>query len=291
MSGTVDLVVRQADQGARSPGGTPSISVVTPTWGRERLLPHLVECFRSQTLPALELIILDDSPLGSSFLESLGDPRVTYLRGHARETNGAKRDTLIRAARGDVIAYFDDDDYYAPGYLEFMVNALGGADLVTLSSWYNYWVRDGGVYFWDTCEAARWHRRIPPAEGQPRFFHGNRVSEEVRRGFTLGYGFSYVFRREMGVRVGVPDMAHGSDYTFVKQAIAAGYAVHAVPDEVGRCLHMIHGDNVSLIFPQYALPPFVARQLFGDTPERYARSFRDGSTATAELSPTVDPQP
>jgi len=252
---------------------TPSISVVTPTWGRERLLPLLVDCFRSQTLPALELIVLDDSPVRSPFLENLGDPRITCLHGHTRQTNGAKRDTLIRAAKGDLIAYFDDDDYYAPGYLEFMSSSLGSADLVTLSSWYNYWVGDGGVYFWDTRAVARWHQRIPPAEGHPPFIHGSLLKEEQRRSQTLGYGFSHLFRREMGLRLGVPDMAHGADYAFVERGIAAGCAIHAVPDEVGRCLHVMHGANVSVIFPQYALPPFVTRQVFGDVPERYGREL------------------
>src|SRR4051794_13447300 len=103
------------------------VSVITPTFGRERYLPSLFRCFAEQTYADRELLVYDDSPHPSPFMTSLADPRVTYRHHPQRLTIGEKRNRLIEQARGEVVAFFDDDDCYAPGYLEAMVAALGDA--------------------------------------------------------------------------------------------------------------------------------------------------------------------
>jgi glycosyltransferase involved in cell wall biosynthesis len=252
---------------------TPRISVLTPTYGREPFLPLLVECFRSQTCSRLELVVLDDSPAPSAFLasEAERDPRIRYLRaaGQPRATNGAKRGKLLAEARGEYVAYFDDDDYYAPEYLAVMVDALGPHDLVKLAAWFNYWTADGRVYYWDTRHSAPAQFCVPDP---PALVNGHSFSHFQRRSFEWGYGFSYVFRREMGLKVGVDDMAIGSDYAFVQRASAAGYRMRAIADETGLALHVLHGKQVSKVFPQYVVPPFVASRAFGAAPERYRQA-------------------
>ena len=247
-----------------------TISVLTPTCGREPFLPLLLECFRSQTVSPLELVVLDDSPEPSRFLvaEAEKDPRIVYLRGSVPSTNGAKRQILMEAARGDIIAYFDDDDWYAPGYLAFMLDALGNDDLVKLSSWYNYSLHDGRVYYWDTRAVLPVHYCLPPRPPGV-LVDGRKLAESDLDPFVWGYGFSYLFRREMGVKLGVADRVHGSDYDFVRRGIAAGCKLRSVADEIGLAFHLLHADNVSRVFPQYVLPPFLAVRTFGDALERY----------------------
>jgi glycosyltransferase involved in cell wall biosynthesis len=217
-------------------------------------------------------VVLDDSPEPSAFLvkEAVVDPRIVYLRGTARATNGAKRQVLLDAAKGDYVACFDDDDYYAPGYLAFMLEALGGRGLVKLDGWYNYSLHDGHLYYWDTRAQSRVHYGLPP-RAPGLVVDGLGLAPELRDSFSWGYGFSYVFRREVGLKVGVEDRAHGWDYAFVRRIMAAGHQVHAVADEAGVAFHLLHDDNVSRAFPQYRLPPFLARRSFGDAPERYRR--------------------
>src|SRR4051812_23464981 len=126
------------------------VSVVTPTFARERCLPGLYACFAEQTHADRELLVLDDSPAPSRFFTGLGDARVRYIHAAERQTIGEKRNRLVAMATGDVIASFDDDDYYAPGYLAAMLEALGDADLVKLAGWFALSVPDDALFFWDT---------------------------------------------------------------------------------------------------------------------------------------------
>lgn len=274
---------------SRAASSSPRVSVVTPTYGRERFLPLLLDCFRSQTCAPLELLVLDDSPAPSTFLEAEAarDPRVVYLRGTSgRATNGAKRRTLIEAARGDYVAYFDDDDYYAPDYLAFMMEALGPDDLVKLGAWFNYWAADGRLYYWDARVTAPVHFGVPshPSSGLCGSIAPN---PELRRSFEWGYGFSYVFRREMGLKLGVDDMNHGADYAFVRRAEAAGYRLRAVPDEAGVAAHVLHGQQVSRVFPQYVIPPFLAPRALRDALERYREAAEAPQTRAGQPPPTA----
>ena len=70
------------------------ISVITPTFGRERYLPGLYRNFAEQTHADRELLIHDDSAAPSAFFAALGDPRVSYVhagpaRHHRREAQPA----------------------------------------------------------------------------------------------------------------------------------------------------------------------------------------------------------
>ena len=63
---------------------------------------------------------------------------------------GAKRNLLVQQARGEMIVHFDDDDYYAPRYLETLIGTLiaQGGDFANLSSWYLFDVRHDLFGFW-----------------------------------------------------------------------------------------------------------------------------------------------
>jgi glycosyltransferase involved in cell wall biosynthesis len=53
---------------------------------------------------------------------------------------GTKRNWLLERVKTDLVAHFDDDDYYAPKYLEEMVKRLinNKADFVKLDGWFMY---------------------------------------------------------------------------------------------------------------------------------------------------------
>jgi len=93
----------------------PFVSVITPTYNRRRFIPHLIQCFKSQTYPKehMEWIILDDGsdPVKDLFI---GMPNVRYIYNDEKQNIGAKRNQLNREAKGDIIVAMDDDDYYPP---------------------------------------------------------------------------------------------------------------------------------------------------------------------------------
>jgi len=109
----------------------PSISVVIPVYNRFELLKRSVESVLSQTLPVSEVVLVDDgSSDGTSEIlpkyiaqNERWRERVRYLY---QENQGpaAARNTGIAQARGDWLAFNDDDDLWLPQKLEWQFHAL-----------------------------------------------------------------------------------------------------------------------------------------------------------------------
>jgi glycosyltransferase involved in cell wall biosynthesis len=106
----------------------PLVSVVMPTYNRERLASAAIESILGQTLRDLELLLVDDASSDGS-AEALSararsDPRVRLLRMRANRGCNAARNQGFRRARGRYVALLDDDDLALPGRLEASVARL-----------------------------------------------------------------------------------------------------------------------------------------------------------------------
>lgn len=128
----------------------PFVSVITPTYNRKRFIPHLIQCFKSQTYPKehMEWIILDD---GSDPVKDLftGIPNVRYIYNSEKQNIGVKRNILNREAKGDIIVAMDDDDYYPPERVYTVVNAfkhLPKIELTGSSEIYMYYTDIQKIY-------------------------------------------------------------------------------------------------------------------------------------------------
>jgi glycosyltransferase involved in cell wall biosynthesis len=239
------------------------ISVVTPTFGRERFLPSLYGCFRDQTHGDRELIVYDDSPAPSPFFAALGDARVRYLHSPVRLTIGEKRNRLVEEARGELVAFFDDDDLYAPAYLGEMAARLdgAGADLVKLAGWFALSVPDDALFYWDTSANHLLHYKV--GEGALGFVTSGQFQPDFVAKNADGYGFSYLFRRSaFGGAARFPVRNFGEDLPFVQALRAAGRSVAHVQDTDGLAVHILHNRNTAVIFPQYRLPRALGERLF-----------------------------
>jgi glycosyltransferase involved in cell wall biosynthesis len=53
-----------------------------------------------------------------------GEPSARYIHFGIKHSIGAKRNLGCEAARGEIIAHWDDDDYSAPGRLEDQVRRI-----------------------------------------------------------------------------------------------------------------------------------------------------------------------
>ncbi len=232
---------------------TPKVSVICPTYNRQDLHENLYLAFIRQTYRNKELLVADDSPAPSPFFATLQDKRVKYCH-QPRATIGAKRNTLCEMATGEIIAHFDDDDYYAPKYLEKMVNKLGNADLVKLSKWLAWREKDGTLWEWDTRLLDVTHFVVHGKENQI-------VTTKLRSQIAdvdayvdkniWGYGFSYVYRKSLWKECRFENMDLGEDYDFVSRAKSLGKSLIHFPDEEHIVLHTIHPKGTSLIYPQY----------------------------------------
>ncbi len=247
--------------------GPPKVSVICPTYNRPDRHQLLYAAFTHQTYKNKELLVYDDSPSPSAFFQGLEDDRVTYHHITEKKSIGAKRNELIRMAKGEIIAHFDDDDYYAPIYLEHMVDKLGDADLVKLSKWMAWREIDGSLWEWDTAQISESHYNVSAWDPEVVRFDLAKLipnKEEFNAANIWGYGFSFVYRKSLCDEVLFDDISAGEDGDFVKKAIALGKNVQHVPDEQHIVLHVIHRTNVSKIFPQYAYDRLAGPEMLGN---------------------------
>lgn len=97
----------------------PTVTVVIPTFNRRALLARAIQSVVQQTFTDFELIVVDD---GSS--DRVGEVLAEWPTADARlivhpthQGAAAARNTGIRAARGELIAFLDDDDQWLPSKL------------------------------------------------------------------------------------------------------------------------------------------------------------------------------
>jgi glycosyltransferase involved in cell wall biosynthesis len=103
----------------------PLVSVCTPTFNRRPFIPAMLQCFAHQTYPKdrMEWVIIDD---GTDPIEDLVSqhPCIKYFRLEEKISLGKKRNMMHEKARGDIIVYMDDDDYYPPDRVSHAVATL-----------------------------------------------------------------------------------------------------------------------------------------------------------------------
>ena len=103
----------------------PFVSVCTPTFNRRPFIEAMIACFNSQDYPKerMEWIIVDD---GSDLVEDMvvQHPNVKYFKYDKKMTLGWKRNIMHEKAKGDIIVYMDDDDFYPPERVSHAVSRL-----------------------------------------------------------------------------------------------------------------------------------------------------------------------
>lgn len=95
----------------------PEVSVVIPTRDRWSLLSRTaLPAALGQEDVAFEVIVVDDASSDGTAAElaRLGDPRVRVVRRETSRGVSVARNTGIAAARGEWIAFLDDDDVWSP---------------------------------------------------------------------------------------------------------------------------------------------------------------------------------
>ncbi|MEI7682145.1 MAG: glycosyltransferase family 2 protein, partial [Betaproteobacteria bacterium] len=90
------------------------ISVVIPTHNRSERLRQAIESVRTQGWKDLEIIVVDDASTDGTpaLMEDLSklEPRIRYIRNTVALGGGGARNAGIAAARGEYVAFLDDDD-------------------------------------------------------------------------------------------------------------------------------------------------------------------------------------
>jgi glycosyltransferase involved in cell wall biosynthesis len=107
----------------------PEVSVVIPTRNRLPLLETALRGALRQQDVDLEVVVVDDGSTDetASCLAARRDPRLRLLRHASARGVAAARNTGIAHARGEWIAFLDDDDVWSPRKLKTQLGAAAGA--------------------------------------------------------------------------------------------------------------------------------------------------------------------
>lgn len=218
------------------------VSVIVPTFNRADCILETLETLRAQTHTHWELVLVDDGStdatrdLVTRFFD--GDSRLRYIYQQNAGVSHA-RNTGLKAAKGDFIAFLDSDDLWKPWKLEAQLacmrayphvgmvwtdmetisadgTPLSERHLRTMYSAYRYHRMDR--LFHDST-AAQDIAGIPPAaleqDSEPRFYYGDIYTAMILG--SLVHTSTVLLRRERALQVGGFDegLKHsGEDYDF-----------------------------------------------------------------------------
>ena len=212
--------------GSAAGAGRPFASIVVPTRGRPDALVRALESVRAQRDPDWEAIVVDDGEGdGARAATALGDERVSVYVNAGRGIADA-RITGIARARGEVVCWLDDDDWWDDAdHLGLLRSTLGTREFGFRGGWIVATASAGG--------------------GERReVFDYPATAASLRRDNTVltsSIAYPLAAHRELGPL----DREVGGycDWDFLVRMCDAGYAPRRLPG-LGVC-YAIHGANGS----------------------------------------------
>jgi glucosyl-dolichyl phosphate glucuronosyltransferase len=266
-------------------------SVIVCTYNRAGMLPAAFAALAAQRVaPALEweLVVVDNNSSDDTravveAFRARAPMPVSYVF-EARQGLSFARNTGVAAAKGDVIAFTDDDTIPAPDWVAGTVAGLNE---------FKAQVTGGRILLDWPAPVPAWLARQPGLFGslsQMDYDRTERLVEE--RGHPQIWGGNMSFRREVFDRIGLFDtrlgrvaqrLYSGEDVDFVRRALAAGLIVvfdarlvvwHRVPLERMRRRYFLRwhfqgGEGETFFGPEPRGRRFLGTPLF-----RYRHALR-----------------
>ena len=108
----------------------PEVTVIIPTFNRASLVVRAIRSVLGQTCQDWELIVVDDCSTDGTeqAVRGFSDNRITYIRHDRNRRLPAARNTGIRRAQGEYVAFLDDDDEWLPEKLEKELEVFRNSD-------------------------------------------------------------------------------------------------------------------------------------------------------------------
>jgi len=104
----------------------PKVSVILPTYNRASFIGRAIQSVLNQTYRDFELIIVDDGSTDDTerVVKSFSDERIYYVKHEVNKGAAAARNTGLKMARGEFIAFQDSDDEWLPYKLQKQVEVF-----------------------------------------------------------------------------------------------------------------------------------------------------------------------
>lgn len=124
----------------------PEVSIILPTFNRAHCIERSIISLFKQVYQDFEIIIVDDGSTDQTaqFVSQIRDQRVQYVQHPQNRGANAARNTGVRLARGNFIAFQDSDDEWLPEKLTVQLNALKVAGKNARVAFSSFWRISGG---------------------------------------------------------------------------------------------------------------------------------------------------
>ena len=152
---TAPLIIAQAttkpdtSQKNKNSLNQPLVSCIMPTHNRRFFIKQSIKYFLNQDYENKELIIIDDGDDSvSDIIPDLAN--IFYYKYDIRLTIGEKRNIGCEKANGDLIAHWDDDDWFSNQRLSIQIKYLldSQSDICGLSNLYYYSPSSGSSWLY-----------------------------------------------------------------------------------------------------------------------------------------------
>lgn len=111
------------------------VSVIIPTYKRADKLKRAIDSVCSQTYDYLEILVVNDNDNNDEYtkslvdlIESIEDSRVRLVFQEKHINGAAARNAGIKVAKGEYIAFLDDDDIWHPQKIEKQIEVMKSLD-------------------------------------------------------------------------------------------------------------------------------------------------------------------
>ena len=205
----------------------PLVSIIIPSYKRpEAFVKRAVDSALGQTYQNIEVVVVDDNPPGSPSREALGrlletykaDPRVRAVINQKNLGGSEARNEGVKAARGEYLAFLDDDDEFLPGKIEAQLGMMLKDDLDMTFSDYKLVDDSGRVMDY------REFSDIPAFDQESLFKY------HMLRHMTATTTF--VYRAEALKKIGgFQKAATGQEYYLMMRTIEQGLKIGYLPGE------------------------------------------------------------
>lgn len=119
------------------------VSIIIPTYNRKAYLQKAIDSIFAQTYPYWELIIVDDGSVDDTpQLVEKYDPNIVYIK-QGNKGPAAARNRGVMAARHNLIAFLDSDDWFAANKLEVQIRTMQQEPDYLISHTQEIWYRSG----------------------------------------------------------------------------------------------------------------------------------------------------
>lgn len=124
----------------------PRVSVVIPSYNRADMLDISVVSVLGQIFKDFELLVIDDGSTDHTKekVSSFNDERIKYIYKQNGGVSSA-RNVGIDNAKGEFIAFLDDDDFWPADYLQKMIKVMDVDKEIGLAYCKTVFVKDGNI--------------------------------------------------------------------------------------------------------------------------------------------------